>query len=219
MSGNIQNKDLKRRIIDISFRHKLSHIGSCMSAIDLIDALYRKKKRGDRVYLSAGHAGLALYCALEKHEKRDAEYLMTTHGVHPNRDVENGIHISAGSLGQACTVAVGCAIAMPKSHHHVVCSDGEVAEGSFWETLEYCFENEVKNITFYIISNGYGAYRQIDYRRLLARIIPYTNALQDDSLVDIIATNSSYISFLKGQEAHYLSMDENQYQLAMDLLK
>ena len=70
------NKDLKKRIFDISFRHKLSHLGSCLTAVDIIDEIYSIKKPDERFVLSSGHAGLALYVVLEKYNQGDATGLV-----------------------------------------------------------------------------------------------------------------------------------------------
>ena len=82
---------LKRRILDLSHKYKLSHIGSCLTAVDLIDGIYKVKKPDEPFILSQGHAGLALYVVLEKYEKRNPEKLILKHGTHPNRDIKNGI--------------------------------------------------------------------------------------------------------------------------------
>ena len=70
---NIENlspeqKALRLRIIDISFQRSLSHIGSCLSAVDMINAVYKVKKRDEKFILSSGHAGVALYAVLEKNK-------------------------------------------------------------------------------------------------------------------------------------------------------
>lgn len=54
---------LARQIIDISYRHKLGHLGSCLTALPIIYRIYESKRPDDRVILSAGHSGLALYVA------------------------------------------------------------------------------------------------------------------------------------------------------------
>ena len=33
-------KPLYRRVFDISWRYKLSHLGSCLTAVDIIDEIY-----------------------------------------------------------------------------------------------------------------------------------------------------------------------------------
>src|SRR3990167_9557610 len=107
----IKNRDLRKRIIDISYRHKLSHLGSCLTAVDIIDEIYGVKSIDERFVLSSGHAGLALYCVIEKHEGIDAEKIFEHHGVHPDRCVECHLYYSTGSLGQGLPAALGMALA------------------------------------------------------------------------------------------------------------
>ena len=103
--------NLEKRIFDISYRHKLSHLSSNLSSVGIIDEIYSIKKDNEPFILSNGHAGLALYVVLEKYYGIDPEMLHEKHGVHPNRDIENKIYYSAGSLGCGLPAACGMAIA------------------------------------------------------------------------------------------------------------
>ena len=60
--------DLKKRILEVAYKHKLSHLGSYLSAAGIIDEIYGNKNPDDIFILSSGHASLALYAALEKYE-------------------------------------------------------------------------------------------------------------------------------------------------------
>src|SRR4051812_33407854 len=116
----MKNKDLKKRIIEISYKHKLSHLGSCLTAVDIIDEIFQVKKPNEKFVLSSGHAGLALYVVLEKYEKKDfdgnlipldAEEIFEHHGTHPDRCKACHLDCSTGSLGQGLPIAVGMALA------------------------------------------------------------------------------------------------------------
>src|SRR5581483_1841765 len=126
---------LERRIIDIAYEKKLSHLSSCLTVLNLIDSIYKVKKEKDIFVLSNGHAALALYCVLEKVYFKNAEALFDKHGVHPNRDLDDKIYCSTGSLGSGITLAVGMALADRTRDVYVIMSDGECAEGSVWEAL------------------------------------------------------------------------------------
>ena len=78
--------DLKKRILEIAYKHKLSHLGSYLSAVGIINEIYKFKKPEDIFILSSGHAALALYVVLEKYEGKNAEELFLKHGGHPHRD-------------------------------------------------------------------------------------------------------------------------------------
>ncbi len=62
MQHTIDN--LNKRVLEISIKHNLSHLGSCFTALPIIFEIYNKKKPEDKFVLSSGHAGLALYVLL-----------------------------------------------------------------------------------------------------------------------------------------------------------
>ena len=209
----MQNKDLKRRIIEISYKYAKYHIGSCLSAVDIIEEIYNLKRKEEKFILSEGHAAIALYCVLEKHEKRNPEYLLKKHGIHPGRDEKNGIYCTTGSLGQGLPIALGMAIANRTKNVYCLISDGETAEGSVWETLRIKTDNKIDNLKIYINLNGYGAYGAIDFTKLTKRLRVFCPDIK------IRRTNVEQLPFLKGQDAHYHVMTKVNYAQAMNLLK
>lgn len=192
----------EQRIIDLSYRHKLTHISSCLNTINLLVGIYKKKKSGDIVILANGHAGAALYVALENVGLCDAEEMIEKHGVHPSRDTEHGISCSSGSLGQAETVAVGLALADLSRTVWLVTSDGSCMEGSVHEAMKiarkYC-----PNLKTFIVANGRGAYGDID-----ARDLPY-----GPEIVDV--DENRYPEFLRGLAGHYLTLTQAQHEELM----
>jgi len=198
--------NLKSRILEIAYKHKLSHLGSYLSAVDIIDTIYSKKHPEDIFILSSGHAALALYSVLEKHEGRDAEELFKKHGGHPHRDEENGLYCSTGSLGTGITIAVGRALANPKRKVHVLISDGEAAEGSIWEALRFIKENHVENIEVHVNINGYAAYDKVDVEYLVTRLKAFLPT------INLHFTTVNQAPFLKGLNAHYHIMSEEDYK-------
>ena len=65
--------NLKKRILEIAYKNKLSHLGSYLSSVGIIDEIYKTKNHDDIFILSSGHASLALYVTLEKYEDKNAE--------------------------------------------------------------------------------------------------------------------------------------------------
>lgn len=209
------NKDLKRRIIEIAYKNKLSHLGSYLSCIDIIAAIYYNYMEPIDIFvLSNGHAALAQYVVIEKKYGIDAEMLFTKHGGHPHLDESNQIYCSTGSLGMGLSVAVGRALANPKRRVHVTISDGECAEGVIWESLRYIQEKNISNIYVYVIHNGYGAYDPIDESLLTRRINGFNNGR-----IFLIKATSEEFPFLKGLNAHYHIMKENDYKIALEMTK
>ena len=198
--------NLKQRILEIAYKHKLSHLGSYLSAVDIIDEIYKEKKPEDIFILSSGHAALALYVVLEKYEDKNAEELFLKHGGHPHRDEDNGIYCSTGSLGLGITVAVGRALANQDRKVHVLISDGESAEGSVWEALRFIQENNLTNIEVYVNVNGYAAYDKVDTKYLVDRLEAFLPS------INIKYTNVNQYPFLRGLNAHYHVMSEEDYK-------
>ena len=198
--------DLKKRILEIAYKHKLGHLGSYLSAAGIVDEIYKNKDKDDIFILSSGHAALALYAALEKYEGKDAEELFLKHGGHPHRDEENGIYCSTGSLGLGITVAVGRALANKNRKVHVLISDGESAEGSVWEALRFIKESNLSNIEVYVNVNGYAAYDKVDVKYLVDRLKVFLPT------INIRYTSVNQYPFLRGLNAHYHVMSEQDYK-------
>ena len=198
--------DLKKRILEIAYKHKLGHLGSYLSAAGIVDEIYENKDPDDIFILSSGHAALALYAALEKYENKNAEELFLKHGGHPHRDEENGIYCSTGSLGLGITVAVGRALANKNRKVHVLISDGESAEGSVWEALRFIKESNLSNIEVYVNVNGYAAYDKVDVKYLVDRLKVFLPT------INIRYTSVNQYPFLRGLNAHYHVMSEEDYK-------
>jgi len=198
--------NLKKRILEIAYKNKLSHLGSYLSSLEIIEEIYKKKNPEDIFILSSGHAALALYVVLEAYEGKNAEELFKKHGGHPHRDEENGLYCSTGSLGLGITVAVGRALANPKRKVYVLISDGESAEGSVWESLRFIYEQNIKNIEVYVNINGYAAYDKVDSEYLSKRLLSFLPN------INLRYTSVNQYPFLKGINAHYHIMSEEDYK-------
>ena len=196
---------LEKRVIDLSYKHRLSHIGSCITALPIIHNIYALKEKKDVFVLSNGHAGLALYVVLEEHGLGDAEGLFLKHGVHPSLDVEHGISCSTGSLGHGIGMAVGMALADRARRVYVLISDGECAEGSVWEALRIASEQGLENLKVHINANGYGATDAIPMGTLSARLLQFFP-------VTVHRTNmDDWPYYLRGVQAHYHVLTQEEY--------
>jgi transketolase len=206
--NNIINK-LNERILEISIKHKLSHLGSCFTALPIIYEIFLEKQATDKFVLSSGHAGLALYVVLEHFYGVAAEHLLETYGIHPERDLENFIDVSTGSLGLGITIATGIAVANPNITVYCLISDGESAEGSVWESLRFIDENNISNIKVYANINGFAAYKSVDIDKLSNRLkifLPDIN-LRFTDVHDVIEFDSSL-------SAHY-EMANNEMKIKL----
>jgi transketolase len=147
-----------------------SHIGSALSAIDILSVLYIEKimsgngSRDDCFVMSKGHAAAGLYSVLAnigffpktwlESYSQDGSSLMghvTTHGV-------PGVELSTGSLGHGLPYSVGVALAMRRmgdndSRVYVLTSDGEWNEGSNWEAALQAAHFKLANLTVLVDRN------------------------------------------------------------------
>lgn len=230
-------KYLRRRIIEISYEARFSHLGSCLTAVDIIDSVYEVKKRNERFVLSCGHAGIALYAVLQKHGLiRDSD-ISDLH-IHPDMDPLLGIDVSTGSLGQGLPIAVGMALADSKKNVYCLVSDGECTEGSIWEALRIIVEQKINNLKVIVNVNGWGAYSSISPTVLRKRFsgFGYNVVTVDGHDVPMlrqalrlktrnkpclifVKTKVEQFPFLKNQDAHYYIMDKMDYESALNILK
>lgn len=210
----MKNKALKKRIIKISYKHKLSHLGSCLTSVDIIKEVYDVKKINEKFVLSSGHAGLALYCVLESMGGRSAEDIFNHHGVHPDRCNLCGLDVSTGSLGQGLPIALGMALADRSKNVYCLISDGELMEGSIHEVLRIKKVKNIDNLIIYLNFNGWGAYKRIN-KDYIADI----QKMYEKELI-VVSTNASQLPFLgEGVQPHYYVMNEVDHKVAMEILK
>lgn len=207
---------IEARILDISYRHRLSHLGSCLTSLTpLIDIFENMVLDRDKFVLSSGHAGLAYYVILEYLGYGNAEDMLAKAGIHPDRylnEIGVPIHCSTGSLGQGLPIAVGMAIANPDIDVYCLISDGECAEGSIWEALKIASDLDIKNLSISVNINGFSAYSEIDRQGLVDRIGQF------NGWVNIYNTDMSDYPFLEGIEGHYHVMNEEEYKFACEVL-
>lgn len=202
--------DLNKRIVEIAYKHKLGHLGSYFSSLEIVDEIFSKMAKEDIFILSSGHAALSLYVCLEKYKGLDAEGLFLKHGGHPHRDEENFIHCSTGSLGLGICIALGRAVANPNRKVWVLISDGEAAEGSVWEALKTIKENRIDNIEVYVNINGLCAYKEVDTDYMSERLKAFLPN------INLRFTTVEKYTFLKGLNAHYHVMNEENYKEAIE---
>ena len=108
----------------------------------LIQKIQKKPDR-DRIILSKGHAGAAIYAALAELGFFDVEILKTHYqngsilSGHVSHKGVPGVEISTGSLGHGLSIGSGMAYAAKKDHKdhkvYVILGDGENDEGAVWE--------------------------------------------------------------------------------------
>lgn len=197
---------MKTLLLELSHRHKLGHLTSNLTTLPILDRIFPTLRDEDMVIISSGHAGLALYCALQKYREIRAEELLEAHGVQPHLDPPRGIHCSTGSLGQGLTVAVGYALARPSCVVHCIISDGECAEGCVWEALAFARLHHLDNLLVHVNINGRAAIGTVDVNYLVERLRAFLPGIK------MHFTHNETLSFLHGIHGHYKSMTDAEYQ-------
>lgn len=197
---------LTRRVIDITYQERLSHLSSTLSALPILEEIYAQRNDDEVFILSNGHAGLALYVVLEKYYGVDPVAMLHKHGIHPGRDLENHLYCSTGSLGSGLPIAIGHALAKPDRNVWVMISDGECAEGSIWESLRFINERQIKNIHVYVNINGMGAYDTIERDNLELRLRAFLPR------INIRHSPPTNFKFASGLLTHYYVLKEQDYK-------
>ena len=161
-----------RHAVEMTHRSRGSHIGSTLSVADVMAVLYAdilhyrpeepKWEGRDRIVLSKGHAGAALYIALAECGFLPLEELETFYGNgsrlsgHVSHKVP-GVELSTGSLGHGLGVALGMAVAakQDKKSHRIfaVLGDGECNEGSVWEAAQVAANFGLDNLVAIVDHN------------------------------------------------------------------
>ena len=192
------------RLLDQSYKFKSHHLGSAFSSIPLVLEIYAKMNKSDKFILSSGHASAALYIVLEKELGLDSSVLFENMGEHPHRSTEFGVDCSTGSLGMGISVAVGMALANESRNVFCLVSDGECAEGVFWESIRFMKYRQLKNLFVYVNINGWSGYDKIDTHELSNEISSINNLVQ-------VRFTSNYPFENNGLSAHYMNLTKELY--------
>lgn len=161
------------RILEISKTVPALHIGGAFSAMEIIDVIYsslmRRNPDGstpDTFILSKGHAAIGQYVVLEglgvmSRTDLDSYCKGGRLGAHPDYGLP-GVEASTGSLGHGMGLSIGMAQADRVLGHDrlvfLVMSDGELQEGSVWETMMMAANLKLKNLVAFIDHNGFQSF-------------------------------------------------------------
>jgi transketolase len=164
-------RTMRRWIIEQSFASQVGHVGSCLSVVEIMSALWcgvmksagTAERDRDRFILSKGHAALALYCALRWKGLINEDTFHTycangsDLGGHPLHRLA-AVELSTGSLGQGLSVACGLAYGLRHTNSparvFVLLSDGECNEGQVWEAAMFAAHHQLTNLCVVVDHNG-----------------------------------------------------------------
>ncbi|MDR2502122.1 MAG: transketolase [Oscillospiraceae bacterium] len=149
------------------------HIGGSMSIVEALAVLYGGALRHDpqnpnwqerdRLVLSKGHAGPALYAALALRGFFPREMLLTlnqggTHlPSHVDRTKTPGVDMTCGSLGQGISAAIGMALGSRlngwNNKTYLILGDGECDEGQVWEGAMFAAHYKLSSLICFVDYN------------------------------------------------------------------
>lgn len=163
---SLKSITMRRDIVTEVHTAGSGHPGGALSATDLFVVLYNCILRHDsdnpiwadrdRFILSKAHISPGYYSILARTGYFSPNELTSFRSFghflqgHPKMDLEHGIEIGGGSLGQNLSVAVGTALGLKKrgipSRVFDMSSEGELQEGSMWESIMAASQFKLNNL-------------------------------------------------------------------------
>ncbi len=167
-------EEIRVETLNVFQARAFGHVGGAMSVVELLAVLYGGAMNvdpqhpewpaRDRLVMSKGHAGPALYAALALKGYFPKELLLTlnrpgtTLPSHCDRTKTPGIDMTTGSLGQGASTAVGLALGQrldgSGANTFLCVGDGECDEGQVWEGLMLAAHLKLSNLIVYCDQNG-----------------------------------------------------------------
>lgn len=149
------------------------HVGGSMSVVETLAVLYGEEMRidpqnpewedRDKLVMSKGHAGPALYATLALLGYFPLEELLTLNRggtnlpSHCDRLKTVGVDMTTGSLGQgislACGLAIGNRMMGRDAYTYLVLGDGECNEGQVWEGAMFASQFKLDNLIAFVDLN------------------------------------------------------------------
>ena len=172
-----------------------SHIAPILSVADVAAVLYNdilnvnpqdpQMPGRDRLIMSKGHAGAAIYAALAEKGFFPVEELKTHYqngsrlSGHVSHKGVPGVEFSTGSLGHGLPVAMGMAMADKMDgldrHTFAILGDGECDEGSVWEAALIANHYQLVNLIAVVDHNKM---LSLDYCDNTIRLSPFADKWQ-----------------------------------------
>ena len=177
----INSISFRKDLLYIAHKSSASHIGSCLSCIDILVSLFsyidinkikKQENSRDRIILSKGHAAAALYTVMYRvglitKSEFDTYYsngtILSGHSNHFHPMIEH----STGALGHGLSVGVGVCLGFNAKQYDtsrvfVVLGDGEMNEGSNYEALMIAGHMQLNNLVVIVDNNKLGGIGKTD---------------------------------------------------------
>lgn len=187
--------EIRRRILKMVAKAGSGHPGGSLSAAEIVTALYFEEMNldpanpdwedRDRFVLSKGHAAPVLYAALAMKGYFPEEELQTLRDLdshlqgHPDMNKTPGVDMTAGSLGQGLSAAVGMALAgkLDQKDYRVfaMVGDGEIQEGQIWEAAMSAANYKLDNLIAVV---DYNRVQLVDKTEQVMNVHPVTDKFE-----------------------------------------
>lgn len=256
-----QAKLIRAQAVKMVHRSGAPHLGSCLSMADILACLYWRVLRidpenpkwleRDRMILSKGHAAAIFYATLAERGFFPTEELESycENGSRLTGHVASGIpgvELSSGSLGHGLPVGCGMALAAKREglpfRTFVLLGDGELDEGSNWESFLFAPQHGLDNLIAIVDYNqiqSFGrtkdildlepladklrafrwAVREVDghnYQQLIDAFDALPFKMGKPSVIVAHTIKGKGVSFMEDQLSwHYSSPNDQQLQLAL----
>lgn len=166
MNFELKCNDIRKSILTEIGTLGVGHIGGSLSIVELLVMLYYKhmnidpqnpKKEGrDRLIVSKGHSGPAVYAVLSDKGYFPKDWLLSLNKAgtnlpsHCDMNRTPGIDMTTGSLGQGFSCAMGIAkaskLCRDNATIYTIIGDGETQEGQIWEAAMFAAHQKLDNL-------------------------------------------------------------------------
>ena len=187
---------IRRNGLEMARLSRGSHIGSVLSVAEIIAVLYARvlrvdpenpgKPDRDRLILSKGHAGSAVYAALAERGFFPVEQLKTHYANgsvlsgHVSHKGVPGVEVSTGALGHGLGIGAGMALGAKMDgadwRAFVVLGDGECDEGAVWESALQATQYGLDGLTAVV---DYNHMQSLDTVERTLRLEPFEQKWRD----------------------------------------
>jgi transketolase len=245
---------MRKKILELLYLSKEGHLGSSFSVLEIIYSLYASGRVTllggvpGHFVLSKGHAALALYVVLNEVgaiSKKELDSYCQQGSIfagHPNHKIP-GVTFSTGSLGHGINYAIGLCLGFKALgvNDKVYClvGDGEMNEGTFWESLLIAQQSKLTNLILIIDNNhstdrcltvfdmdkkleSFGLFVKTCDGNNLQNLIDLYNDLSDKKINAIIANTIKGYGLKRTEnsfEWHHKSPSEQEYKEFIDELE
>lgn len=167
-----ENKAKAARLKVLEMIHKAgtSHVASNLSVIDIATVLYDNLEKEDVVVWSAGWKSASIYYFMAQRGEIPVEDLEKFSKEQPDGSIPYlglaetnipGVMVNGGSVGHGLPIAAGMALgkkrAGEKGKVYCIMSDGEMNEGTVWESAMFAAHHKLDNLVAIVDNNKWQA--------------------------------------------------------------